>query len=176
MMVSRLHGMSREAWRRYSNKGSWHYEVLDMGFKYNMTDMNAALGLVQLKKLDWMNQMRRELALRYIKAFETLPIQYLEVPKNCRSSWHLFVIKIQDRDGLIQKLEKNNIGYAVHFIPIYHHHYYQEKFKWDKRAYPVAEKNYQHSLSLPIWPGLSQKDQDYIIQTVKSHVKETVSA
>ena len=176
MALSRLHGMSREAWRRYGTKGKWHYDVLDMGFKYNMTDMNAAIGLVQLKKLAWMNDERRRLAFRYIEAFKDLPIACLEVPEDCRSSWHLFVIKVANRDGLLKQLDDEGIGYAVHFIPIYHHRYYQNKFKWDKKAYPVAEEIYQKSLSLPIWPGLSEEDQDRIINCVKHHVQTTVSS
>ena len=166
MQRTRLHGMSREAWKRYGTKGKWHYEVLDMGYKYNMTDMNAALGLVQLEKLDWMNEQRKGIAMRYLEAFKATPAQCLFVPEDASSSWHLFVIKVKKRDQLIEELIKNEIGFAVHFIPLYLHQFYQKTFKWDKAKYPIAEKVYHESLSLPIWPGLSRKDQEKIIDVV----------
>ena len=166
MQRTRLHGMSREAWKRYGGKGKWHYEVLDMGYKYNMTDMNAALGLVQLEKLDWMNEQRRKIAKRYLEAFKSTTARCLSVPEYASSSWHLFVIKVNDRDQLIEELIKHDIGFAVHFIPLYMHQFYQNTFKWDKKDYPVAEKVYHESLSLPIWPGLKSDDQEKIIDVV----------
>ncbi len=171
--INRLHGISKDAWDRYSTKASWYYEVVDNGNKYNTTDMNAALGLEQLKKLDWMNQKRKEIAYKYTEAFKNnKKIEILFVKEDRETSWHLFVIKVNHRDEIIEKLKAIGIGTSVHFIPIHKHPYYQERFGYRNGDYPIANKVFDESLSLPIYPGLSDKEIDFIIDNVQKLVDE----
>jgi len=127
--INRLHGISKDAWNRYSKKGNWYYEVVDNGNKYNMTDMNAALGVVQLNKLEWMSEKRRIIAEKYNNAFskiDNIVIPYIKDDR--QTSWHLYVIKVKNRDELIEKLNESGIGTSVHFIPVHKHPYYKDTY------------------------------------------------
>lgn len=166
--VNRLHGISKDAWDRYSSKGSWYYEVVDNGNKYNTTDMNAALGIEQLKKLEWMRDRREAIANQYSKAFseiEGINLPFLKEDRD--SSWHLYVIKITKRDEVIEALKELGVGCSVHFIPIHKHPYYQEKFAYQDEDYPIANRVFEQSLSLPIYPDMSQDDIEYVIKNVR---------
>ncbi|MDA8326235.1 MAG: DegT/DnrJ/EryC1/StrS family aminotransferase, partial [Nitrospiraceae bacterium] len=134
MRVLRLHGISRDAWKRYAKNGTWRYEVIDAGCKYNMTDVQAALGLAQLAKLEWMWQARCEIADRYDEAFggmEELITPFVKPDR--QSAWHLYSLKLNletlkiGRDRFIDELSKRGIGASVHFIPLYRHPYYRNK-------------------------------------------------
>jgi len=165
--INRLHGISRDAWDRYTSKGSWYYEVVDNGNKYNTTDINASLGLVQLKKQKLLREKRAKIASTYIEAFKnskniTLPF----IKEDRETSWHLFVIKIQNRDEVIEKLKQNGIGCSVHFIPVHKHPYYKEKYHYQDKDYPVANKVFEKSLSLPIYPDMSNEEVKYVIKNV----------
>jgi len=164
--INRLHGISKDVWDRYTEKGNWYYDVVDNGNKYNTTDINSALGLAQLKKLDWMCQKREEIANKYNKAFEKSTIVTPAIKNDRKTSWHLYVIKIQNRDDLFQKLRDNGIGTSVHFIPIHNHTYYKNTYNYNKDDYPVANKVFKESLSLPIYPGLTDVEINYIIEMV----------
>jgi len=173
----RLHGISKDAWKRYTKEGSWFYEVVDAGFKYNMTDLQASLGIAQLKKLEWMWQRRSEIALRYNSAFEGSEIIIPPTTKPEReSAWHLYVIKLKtealkiDRAGFIDHLTKQGIGTSVHFIPLHRHPFYKT-CGYDIKDFPVAEEIYERSVSLPIYPGLTDNEVEYIIETVLKSVK-----
>ncbi len=169
---NRLHGISKDAWNRYSEKGSWYYEAVDNGYKYNMTDISAALGLIQLKRLNEMNEKRQRIAERYIRAFKHIEtIQFLEPENNVKSSHHLFVIKVKNRDTLMAALNSVGIGTSMHFIPVHCHPYYRENYHYQNTDFPVANKVYQESLSLPLFPDLSMKDVDRIIATVLENVE-----
>jgi dTDP-4-amino-4,6-dideoxygalactose transaminase len=172
--VLSLHGMSRDAWRRYSRGGSWRYEVVSPGFKYNMTDIQAAMGLAQLRKLDRFQVRRREIAAQYTAAFEDLDA--LEPPRprgDVEPAWHLYVLRLRPdalsigRDRFIEELTLRNIGTSVHFIPIYRHPRYARRYALHPTMFPVAESAYRHMLSLPLHPGLTDEDVGDVIEAVQ---------
>ena len=176
--VISLHGMSRDAWKRYEKGGSWFYEVLLPGFKYNMTDIQAALGVWQLRKLERFQQRRREVASQYDRAFADEPA--LEPPvtrPDVEHAWHLYVLRLRpgalriDRDRFIEELTERNIGTSVHFIPIHIHPYYRDKYGFTPQSFPVAYSNYQRMLSLPLNPGLTDRDVGDVIEAVLDVVR-----
>ncbi len=168
-----LHGMSRDAWKRYSAEGSWYYEVVAAGFKYNMMDIQAAIGLVQLERTGAMQQRRREIVTRYNKAFSDR--KELQVPverPDVQHAWHLYVLRLNldrlriDRAGFINELHARNIGASVHFIPIHLHPYYRDKYGWLPEDFPAAYAEYQRMLSLPLHSSLSDEDVADVIDAV----------
>ncbi len=168
-----LHGMSRDAWKRYDKGGKWYYEVLYPGFKYNMTDIQAALGLWQLKKLPEFQQRRRAVVERYTSAFADHDV--LETPverSDVEHAWHLYVLRLRldalriDRDQFIEELSARNIGTSVHFIPIHVHPYYRDKYGFTPESFPVAYSNYRRMVSLPLNCRLSDQDVDDVIEAV----------
>ena len=169
--INRLHGIDRDAWNRYTLQGDWYYEVVDQGYKYNMTDIQAALGIAQLKKLEEMWKKRKEVAEKYNQAFKNTGIETLKIKPDRETSWHLYVIKVNNRDELYKKLKEKGIGTSVHFIPVYKHPYYKKTFGYKDRNYPVAEEVFKKSLSLPICPGLSEEEVEYIIENVLKYAK-----
>ena len=167
MKVNRLHGISKDAWDRYTAKGSWYYEVVDNGNKYNTTDINAALGIVQLKKQEMLRQKREAIAQKYINAFEKTKNIILPVIKQDReTSWHLFVIKVENRDEVIEELKQRGVGCSVHFIPVHKHPYYKERYNYQDKDYPVANRVFEKSLSLPIYPDMSDEEVEYVIENI----------
>ncbi len=171
MKINRLHGISRDAWDRYTIKGSWYYEVVDNGYKYNTTDMNSALGLAQLRKVDWMNAQRADIAKKYDKAFEGTAITTPAIKEDRETSWHLYVIKAKNRTQLAEKLKEDGIGTSVHFIPVHKHPYYKRTYGYQEKDYPVANRVFERSLSLPIYPGLKTDDVEYIIDRTLKHAE-----
>jgi len=171
MKCNRLHGISRDAWDRYTIKGSWYYEVIDNGFKYNTTDINSALGLAQLKKVEWMRKKRDEIAKKYTSAFIGTKVTPPKIKSDRETSWHLYVIKVNNRDELYEKLKEEGIGTSVHFIPVHKHPYYKKTYRYKNEDYPVANYVYEKSLSLPIYPSLDDDDVDYIIDRVLKYAK-----
>ena len=171
MRINRLHGISRDAWDRYTTKGAWYYEIVDNGCKYNTTDINAAIGMVQLKKQEMLREKRAKIAQTYTAAFRnnkniTLPF----VKDDRESSWHLYVIKIENRDEVIEKLKERGVGCSVHFIPIHKHPYYKERYAYENKAYPVANEVFERSLSLPIYPDMLDEEVAYVIEQVSELV------
>jgi perosamine synthetase len=165
--INRLHGISKDAWDRYTSKGSWYYEVVDNGNKYNTTDINAALGLVQLKKQDILREKRANIAKRYNKAFKNNPKIITPFIKEDReTSWHLYVIKVNNRDDVIEELKQRGIGCSVHFIPIHKHPYYKDRYGYKDSDYPVANKVFEKSISLPIYPDMNKDEVEYVIKNV----------
>jgi len=162
--INRLHGISKDVWDRYSG-GGWEYDIVDNGNKYNSTDINAALGLSQLKKLEWMRDRRKEIATRYDNAFNG-KIEIVIIKEDRETSYHLYVIKVNNRDDLYTQLKEKGIGTSVHFIPIHKHSYYKKKYDYNNENYPIANEVFSQSLSLPIYPDLSNQDVDYIIENV----------
>lgn len=171
--VLSLHGMSHDAWKRYGQGGSWYYEVVDAGFKYNMTDIQAALGLAQLHRLAQMQARRREIVARYNEAFSG--VEALQTPverPNVSHAWHLYVLRLNlqrltiDRTQFIAELAACNIGASVHFIPIHLHPYYRDKYGWQSEDYPIATREYQRVVSLPLSPRLSDADVEDVIAAV----------
>lgn len=173
MQIMRLHGISRDAWKRYTAEGSWYYEVIEAGYKYNLSDMQAALGLVQLAKCDAMHEARCKIAHRYTRAFSSIPA--LEVPlvlPDRTTAWHLYVVKLQldqlriNRDEFVRKLADAGICASVHFIPLHLHPFYQSTYGYRPGDLPVAEEQYQRCLSLPIFPGMTDDEAEYVIAAV----------
>lgn len=173
-----LHGMSRDAWKRYSAKGSWYYEVVLPGFKCNMTDIQASLGIHQLRKLPRFQARRREIARRYTEAFSQLgalqpPTERSEV----EHAWHIYAIRLHldrltiDRSRFIGELKERKIGTSVHFIPIHMHPYYRDKYAYEPEDFPVAYEEYQRLISLPIYPRMSDGDVEDVIEAVTDVVE-----
>jgi dTDP-4-amino-4,6-dideoxygalactose transaminase len=173
-----LHGMSRDAWRRYDKGGSWRYEVLAPGFKYNMTDIQAALGLCQLRKLTAFQERRRAIVrlygegLRDVGAIE-LPAERPDV----EHAWHLYVVRLRPgalrigRDQFISELAARNIGTSVHFIPIHLHPYYRRRYGYRPTSFPVAYHHFRRMISLPLHPRLSDQDVADVIQAARDVVR-----
>src|SRR4051812_2641355 len=177
MQVMRLHGISRDAWKRYSAAGSWHYEVVEAGYKYNLTDMQSALGIVQLSKCDVMNQARNRIAKCYTQEFSS--IDALEIPEvlpDRTTSWHLYVLRLRldrlrtDRGRFIQELGERGVSASVHFIPLHLQPFYQKAFDYKAGDFPVAEQEYRRCLSLPLYPTMSEEEIEQVIWAVRDVV------
>jgi dTDP-4-amino-4,6-dideoxygalactose transaminase len=173
MRMMRMHGIGRDAWKRYQNDGSWHYEVLEAGFKYNFTDVQAAIGRVQLGKCDELREARRNIAASYLEAFQKLNELIIPVELSDRkTSWHLFVLRLQleklniDRSEFIRQLKKKGINTSVHFIPLHLHPFYQRKYGYSRGDFPAAENEYERCLSLPIYPTMSEREVGTVITAV----------
>ena len=177
--LMRLHGMSRDAWKRYSAEGSWRYEICEAGYKYNLTDLQAALGLVQLSKCESMWRARVEIAQKYdrglasIEAYRTLRVAF-----DVQPAWHLYVILIEPsvlrvhRDRVIEELRRRGIGTSVHFIPLHLHPYYQRTWGYRPGQFPVAENYFERCISLPIYPGMAPGDTDRVIEGLQAIATE----
>ena len=163
--VFSLHGMDRDAWKRNSNSGSWRYDVVTPGFKYNMTDIQAAIGLQQLKKMDGILTRRREIVQMYRERLSPLGLFDLPVQRDeCESAWHLFPLRIRkgalkiSRDEFIEQMRERKIGTSVHFIPVHTFTYYREKYGFVDEDFPVAFAESERLVSLPLHPGLLNED------------------
>ncbi len=169
--INRLHGIDRDFWGRYSPKGSWYYQVVESGNKYNTTDINSALGLAQLKKLEWMLSMRAKIASKYTDAFsKNKKITLHTIKPDRQTCWHLYVIKVNERNQLLEKLKENGIGTSVHFIPVHKHPFYRNTYKYVDKNYPVANCVFEKSLSLPVYPSMTDEQTDYVIDKVLKYV------
>jgi dTDP-4-amino-4,6-dideoxygalactose transaminase len=173
-----LHGMSRDAWNRYDKGGSWYYEVTRPGFKYNMTDIQASLGLCQLQRMEAFQQRRREVVAAYNAAFASEDA--LETPterEDVEHAWHLYVLRLNlrrlriTRNRFIDLLTARNIGTSVHFIPIHLHPYYRERYGFKPGDFPIAFANYQRMISLPLSPQLSDRDVADVVEAVLDIVR-----
>jgi dTDP-4-amino-4,6-dideoxygalactose transaminase len=176
--VVSLHGMSRDAWRRYDQGGSWHYDILLPGFKYNMTDIQAALGLRQLEKLASFQRRRRQVVAHYVGGLSDLDALELPVERpEVEHAWHLYVLRLRpktlgiDRERFIRELAARQIGTSVHFIPIHLHPYYRDRYGYAPQTFPVAWKNYRRMLSLPLNPRLTDNDVADVIEAVRDVVR-----
>ena len=173
-----LHGMSRDAWKRYTESGSWAYEILAPGFKYNLSDVASAIGLGQLHQVEAFHERRREIARRYTSAFAGLTgVQAPVVKDDYAHGWHLYVIQVDpaalsiDRDAFIRELIARKIGVSVHFIPLHIQPYYRDKYGFQASDYPQAMAAYQRILSLPIYSRMSDDDVEDVIHAVSDVVR-----
>jgi dTDP-4-amino-4,6-dideoxygalactose transaminase len=164
-IVASLHGMDRDAWKRHDKGGTWRYDVVMPGFKYNMSDLQAALGLQQLRRLDGFAARRRELAAAYADALAPGGLFDLPVERaDCASAWHLFPVRLRagacrvDRDAFIDGMRARNIGTSVHFIPVHTFTYYREKYGYRPEDFPVALDAFTRCVSLPLHPDLDDGD------------------
>jgi dTDP-4-amino-4,6-dideoxygalactose transaminase len=173
-----LHGMSRDAYKRYTAEGSWSYEVVLPGFKYNMPDLQAAIGIQQLRKLPELQRIRMRHVERYNRALRT--IEEVQTPverEHVESAWHIYLLRLNldllkiDRAQFIEELRVMNIGSSVHFIPVHLHPYYRDKYGYQPEDYPIAYHEYLRCISLPLSPSLSDADIDDVIDAVTSIVE-----
>ena len=169
-----LHGMSHDAWRRFSDAGYKHYSVVECGFKYNMMDLQAAIGIHQLQRVGRWWERRRDLNLRYREAFADLPIGLPhDAPADCRHAYHLFPILIDEartgisRDAFLDAMTARKIGVGVHYLSIAEHPFYQETFGWKAADYPNAQRIGRQTVSLPLSPRLTKEDVQDVIEAVR---------
>ena len=175
-----LHGMSHDAWKRYTSAGSWYYEVVAAGYKYNMTDIQAAVGIHQLTKLDGFIKRRRQIARHYDRILAELDgIDTLLNHPDRGHAYHLYPILLDtdrftiDRDQWIVQLKERNVGTSVHFIPVHLHPFYHQTYGYQMGDFPTAESIYQRILSLPIYPRMSDEDMEYVISAMLDVVRSS---
>src|SRR6266566_1881856 len=180
MRLMRLHGIERDAWKRYRGDGSWFYEVLEAGFKYNLTDFQSAIGLVQLANCDAMRQARERIARLYSDTFSSCEELVIPtVPLNRRTSWHLYILRLRldrlnkDRNGLIESLRRRGVACSVHFIPLHLQPYYQRSYGYKPGDFPRAEREYHSCVSLPIYPGMTETEINQVISAVLNSTAES---
>jgi len=168
--ILRLHGISKDAWKRYSATGNWHYEIEDCGWKYNMSDIQAALGIPQLQKLDNFVETRRKYAEIYNEEFANVngiitPYERADV----KHVYYLYPILLEslDRSQFIEKMRERGIGCSVHFIPLHLHPFYRKRFGFRERDFPNAEWVYEREVSLPLYPKMEENDLRYVIDNIK---------
>ena len=170
--IMRLHGIDRDVWNRYtSSAGSWKYAVVAAGFKYNMTDIAAAIGREQLKKaMDFLNT-RKEIARKYHNAMKHF--DFIKIPEYKKDhSWHLYIIRLAeeklsiDRDSFIEELKKEGIGTSVHYIPLHMMPYYKELYSFKETDFPETLQKYRESISIPIFPGMTGFQVDKVISSI----------
>ncbi len=177
LRVLRLHGMSRDAWRRYERASSWYYEVAELGYKYNLSDLQAALGRVQLRRQEALRRRRAQIAEAYRQELSGVPGIRLPAERpDVVHSWHLFVVRVYDgnggslRDNVIRELAERGVGASVHFIPVHYHPYYARRCHARRGDFPVAEKAFEATLSLPIFPGMRQRDIRKVTDVLKAAI------
>jgi dTDP-4-amino-4,6-dideoxygalactose transaminase len=177
MRILCLHGISKDAWDRYTEKGNWYYEVVACGFKYNLSDLQSAIGIHQLRKQEQFVASRTRLARRYHRAFADMA--ELELPPDrtsCRHSWHLYAIRLNlshlgiGRDEFIKELRLKNIGTSVHFIPIPLHPYFRSCSRLAHGPCTQALTLYSRLVSLPLYPTMTDEQIDYVVASVKNIV------
>jgi dTDP-4-amino-4,6-dideoxygalactose transaminase len=167
----RLHGLSGDAWKRYRSEGSWRYDVARTGYKDNMPDVLAAIGVEQLKRADELATARRRLVALYAQALRALE-EHLIVPTaeaRSVSAWHLFPIRLRDasrRNRVIEDLRARGVGAGVHFIPVHLHSFYVSTYGYRRGDFPIAEAAFDSLISLPLWPGMSDDDVTYVAETI----------
>jgi dTDP-4-amino-4,6-dideoxygalactose transaminase len=174
MQVMSLHGLSQDAWNRYASGGSWDYKIIAPGFKYNLTDIAASIGLHQLNRAEAMRIERERIASLFSDAM--LDIEEIELPpqdENRIHSWHLFPIRLRleklsiDRNGFVDQLKEAGVGCSVHWRPLHLHPYYQEQFGWQPEDLPFATSLWQRLISLPIFPGMREEETSHVMETVR---------
>jgi dTDP-4-amino-4,6-dideoxygalactose transaminase len=174
-----LHGMSRDAFKRYTSDGSWRYDVVLPGFKYNMPDIQAAIGIHQLRRLESMQRRRESIVAQYDEALGQL--EELETPvarPEVQSAWHIYMLRLRTdrlrigRDAFMDELRKRNIGASVHFIPNHLQSYYRDRYDLRPEQFPVAQREFERMLSLPLSPAHTDQDVADVIEAVTEIVRE----
>jgi dTDP-4-amino-4,6-dideoxygalactose transaminase len=171
--------MSRDAWQRYTSEGSWYYEVLEPGYKQNMTDIQAALGIHQLRKLDAFIATRQRYATMYDRALAVIPEVSTPVRRPGRThTYHLYPIRLDTnrlaigRDEIIRELSRGNIGTSVHFIPVHVHPFYRDTYGYRRGDFPNAMRIYEELVSLPLYPAMTEEDVACVAGAVRALVEQ----
>ncbi len=174
MRIMSLHGISRDAWKRYTAEGTWHYEIVAPGYKYNLTDIAAAIGLHQLRKANGLHTQRLELAESYTEILQEVDELILpQTMPNRIHSWHLYSLRLKpegcriSRAGLIEELRRRGIGTSVHWKPLHLHPYYRETLGCTPADCPRAASIYPQLISLPLYPEMTQDDVEYVCDSLK---------
>jgi perosamine synthetase len=174
-----LHGISKDAWKRYTAEGSWYYEILSPGYKYNLTDVAAAIGIHQLKKCDRFWQVRQRYAALYNEGFRDLPeITIPPVRASGQHAWHLYVLQLNlerlriNRNEFIELLKQHRIGTSVHFIPLHLHPYYRDTFGYRPEGFPHASAVFERIVSLPLYSKMIEADVQGVVAAVRHIVKQ----
>jgi len=168
-----LHGLSHDAWERYAAHGSWAYRIVATGFKYNLTDLAAALGRVQLRRAEALAERRRALAARYATLLGDVDAFQLPTERpDRRSSWHLYALRLRPdapvgRDELIEELGRAGIGTSVHWMPLHLHPYYEQTYRLRPGDLPVASAEWERLVSLPIYPSMTEAEQERVAATLR---------
>jgi dTDP-4-amino-4,6-dideoxygalactose transaminase len=177
--VASLHGMDRDAWKRYDSSGSWFYEIHDTGFKYNLSDVHSAIGLAQLRRVDELTGRRQAIARAYNEAFADDPA--LEIPvteAGVEHAWHLYVMRLWtaaltvNRNQFVDLMRARGIGTSVHCIPLNTMDFYQKRYGYRTGDFPISEEVYSRCLSLPIYPAMNDEDVAWVIESVRTLAKE----
>lgn len=174
LLMLRTHGVTKDPEKISKNEGPWYYEMQHLGYNYRLTDIQASLGITQLKKLPNFIKRRNEIAVQYKKAFNNISwIKLIKEEKNIKCAYHLFVIQInfkkikKTRTEVMTYLRENQIGTQVHYIPIYHQPAYK-KYKYSKKSFPNMENYYEQALSIPIYQSMTDQEVKKVIQFIKS--------
>jgi dTDP-4-amino-4,6-dideoxygalactose transaminase len=174
MRTLSLHGISRDAWKRYTAEGTWRYDILEAGYKYNLTDLQAAVGLAQLAKCDAMQARRAKIAGQYSQALAALEgFTAPAAAPDTEHAWHLYVVQVNPaalritRDRVIEELKQRAIGTSVHFIPLHHHTLYQRQLGYREGQFPNAEERFSGAISLPIYPGMAEDDICRVLEALR---------
>ncbi|HEU4920299.1 MAG TPA: DegT/DnrJ/EryC1/StrS family aminotransferase [Candidatus Limnocylindrales bacterium] len=182
--VMRLHGISRDAWKRYTAAGSWYYEIEDVGFKYNLPDLAAAIGLVQLGRADEMRSARERIAEAYRERLSDRLGEALDLPAQAPPgdvhAWHLFPVRLREggaerREQVIDRLRASGIGVSVHFIPLHLHPYYRRTYGYAPADLPIATREYEREISLPIYPDLADPAIDRVVDALADAIAGTAA-
>jgi len=173
-----LHGLSRDSWNRYTAAGSWYYEILQPGFKYNMTDIAAAIGIHQLSKAQQFRSRRQQCAAWYDQCLADLPqIVRPQARAEVEHAWHLYPIQLHTdllsigRNAVIEKLTAARIGTSVHWMPLHMHPYYRDKFGFCDTDFPVARAAFERLISLPIYPGMTRAQVERVAAELRSIIE-----
>lgn len=171
-------GVDKDAFNRYSDKGNWYYEIIELGYKYNMDNIQGAMGVEQLARIEKFISKRRKFAKLYNKLLKSIPEIIIPTEKKyTRHPYHLYPILLDiDKAGMtradfINKLREYNIGTSVHFIPLHLHPYYQKIYGYKRGDFPVAEYLFDREVSLPLWPGMKKEDVEYVVDAIKELLK-----
>jgi dTDP-4-amino-4,6-dideoxygalactose transaminase len=174
MRIMSLHGISRDAWKRYTSEGSWYYEIVAPGYKYNLTDVAAAIGLHQIRKADRLHERRSQWARLYSELLKD--VEEVVIPTTMANrihSWHLFSLRLKvdrcdlDRAEVLSEMKTAGIGTSVHWMPLHMHPYYRQQFGCQASDYPCAASLYPELMSLPLYPDMTAEDVAYVCRTIK---------
>jgi len=175
MRLMSLHGLSHDAWGRYTGNGSWDYRILAPGYKYNMTDLAGSIGLAQLERAEEMRRAREDRAHRYLEALRDVDeIELPEEDPDRMHAWHLFPLRLRldalaiDRNEFIAELKGEGIGTSVHWRPLHFHPYYEETYGWTRSDFPAASRVWERLVSLPLFPGMRDEEQDRVVSAVRT--------
>lgn len=170
-----LHGLSQDAWGRYTGNGSWDYRILEPGYKYNMTDIAAAIGIHQVARAEEMRQRREEIALEYMQRLEDVEeVELPQVRPDRIHAWHLFPIRLRaellniDRDLFIRELAESGVACSVHWRPLHLHPYYEQQFQWRPADLPAASAVWKRLISLPLFSQMRRNEIDSVVNAVRT--------